>query len=70
MTSDVNALVLPMPDSDRAELADLADATGSTPEALALEAVRAHLRRERERVGAEAARLAGRHAGLLKRLGQ
>ncbi|MEU9037382.1 hypothetical protein AB0D45_21125 [Streptomyces sp. NPDC048352] len=70
MTSDVNALVLPMPDADRAELADLADATGSTPEALALEAVRAHLRRERERVGAEAARLAGRHAGLLKRLGQ
>ncbi|WP_260613558.1 hypothetical protein [Streptomyces sp. WAC07061] len=67
---DVNALTLSISDAERAELADLADATDSTPEALALEAVRAYLRRERERVGAQAARLAVRHAGLLERLGQ
>ncbi|MFE1559287.1 hypothetical protein ACFW6V_30405 [Streptomyces sp. NPDC058734] len=67
---NANELTLRISDAERAELADLADATASTPEALALEAVRAHLRRERDRVGAEAARLAERHAGLLKRLGQ
>ncbi|MEU9719055.1 hypothetical protein [Streptomyces sp. NPDC047976] len=67
---NVNELTLRISDAERAELADLADATASTPEALALEAVRAHLRRERDRVGAEAARLAERHAGLLNRLGQ
>ncbi|MGE7385366.1 hypothetical protein ACQKM2_07775 [Streptomyces sp. NPDC004126] len=67
---NTHELILPLSDAERAELADLADATGSTPEALALEAVRSHLRRERERVGAEGARLAERHAGLLKRLGQ
>lgn len=65
-----NELTLPISDAERAELADLADAAATTPEALALEAVRAHLRRERERVGAQAARLAERHAGLLNRLGQ
>ncbi|WP_405980485.1 hypothetical protein [Streptomyces sp. NBC_00158] len=67
---NANGLVLPLSDGERAELADLADATATTPEALALEAVRAHLRRERERVGSEASRLAERHAGLLNRLGQ
>ncbi|MFD0359711.1 hypothetical protein ACFVHW_39170 [Streptomyces sp. NPDC127110] len=67
---NVDVLTLPVSDAERAELADLADAAGATPEALAREAVRAYLRRERERVGAEAARLAERHAGLLKRLGQ
>ncbi|MFJ3879425.1 hypothetical protein ACIPW5_18455 [Streptomyces sp. NPDC090077] len=67
---NVNELVPALSDAERAELSDLADATGVTPEALALEAVRAHLRRERERVGAEAARLAERHAGLLDRLGR
>ncbi len=55
--------------AERAELADLADAVGSTPEAVALEAVRARLRAERARVGAPAGRLAARHSALLKRLG-
>ncbi|MEU8433977.1 hypothetical protein AB0F18_13835 [Streptomyces sp. NPDC029216] len=65
-----NDLTVRLSDADHAELADLADATGSTPEELALTAVREHLRRERERVGAVAARLAERHAPLLKRLGE
>lgn len=55
--------------AERAELADLADAVGSTPEAVALAAVRAHLRAERARVGAAAEGLAERHSALLKRLG-
>lgn len=55
--------------AERADLADLADAVGSTPEAVALEAVRAHLRAERTRVGAVAGRLAEQHSALLKRLG-
>ncbi|MFD3547411.1 hypothetical protein ACFWUW_17720 [Streptomyces sp. NPDC058655] len=55
--------------AERAELADLADAVGSTPEAVALEAVRAHLRAERTRVGEAAGRLAQQHSALLKRLG-
>lgn len=70
MNANTYGLTLPISDADLAELADLADATATTPEALALEAVRAHLRRERERVAAEAARLAERHAGLLNRLGR
>lgn len=53
-----------------AELADLADATGQSVEAVALEAVRAWVRAERARAGAQAGRLAGRHAELLRRLGQ
>ncbi|MFJ2820933.1 hypothetical protein ACIO7M_07460 [Streptomyces toxytricini] len=56
--------------AEYAQLADLADATGSTPEEHALAAVRAHLRRERQRVGEAAARLAERHAPLLIRLGE
>ncbi|MFF5705409.1 hypothetical protein ACFY7H_23345 [Streptomyces sp. NPDC012794] len=66
----MNELTLRMSPAEHAEPADLADATGSTAEALAREAVREHLRRERERIGAQAARLARRHAGLLKRLGE
>ncbi|RSS66778.1 hypothetical protein [Streptomyces sp. WAC06614] len=61
------ALLLSAP--ERAELADLADATGRTPEDLALDAVRERLAAERARVGAEAERLAGLHAELLRRLG-
>ncbi len=40
------------------------------PEELALDALRGRLRAERDRVGAEAQRLALRHAPLLKRLGE
>lgn len=65
----MNELTIRLSDADRAELADLADAGGHTPEQVALDAVRAHLRAERQRVGEAAGRLAERHAALLKRLG-
>lgn len=65
----MNELIIQLSDAERAECADLADATGRSPEELALDAVRALLRAERDRVGAEALRLAQRHAPLLKRLG-
>ncbi|MYT25136.1 hypothetical protein GTW69_33525 [Streptomyces sp. SID7760] len=63
-------LIIPLDGSDRAQLADLADATGRAPEDVAREAVRRYLRDERARVGDEAARLAQRHDALLKRLGR
>ncbi|MFD7630436.1 hypothetical protein ACFV7Q_31180 [Streptomyces sp. NPDC059851] len=66
----MNELIIRLSAAEYAELADLADATGSTPAEHALTAVREHLRREREQVGAVAARLAQRHAPLLKRLGE
>ncbi|MFJ1868869.1 hypothetical protein ACIOD1_30220 [Streptomyces sp. NPDC088097] len=66
----MNELPTGLSDPERAALVDLADATGRTPEALALDAVRDLLRAERERVGVEAARLARRHAPLLERLGR
>ncbi|WP_329384975.1 hypothetical protein OG625_24445 [Streptomyces sp. NBC_01351] len=66
----MNELIIRLSDAERAELADLADATGQTPEERALGAVRDHLRAERERVGEAAGRLAQRHAALLKRLGE
>ncbi|MCY0949073.1 hypothetical protein [Streptomyces sp. H27-S2] len=62
-------MIIRLDAADRAELADLADAVGSTPETVALEAVRARLRAERARVGAAAGRLAEQHSALLKRLG-
>ncbi|MEU9145185.1 hypothetical protein [Streptomyces sp. NPDC048349] len=62
-------LIIPLSGAERAELDDLADATGTTPEEQAVAALREHLRRQRARVGDEAARLAQRHAELLKRLG-
>ncbi|MFJ4774794.1 hypothetical protein [Streptomyces sp. NPDC088762] len=65
----MNELTVRLSAAEQAELADLADATGTTPEDQALAALRAHLRREREHVGHAAARLAQRHAPLLKRLG-
>lgn len=65
----MNELIIRLSGAERAELADLADAVGRGPEEVALEAVRAHLRAERQRVGEAAERLAGQHAGLLKRLG-
>ncbi|MET9322912.1 hypothetical protein ABZX75_22350 [Streptomyces sp. NPDC003038] len=65
----MNELIIRLSDRERAELDDLADATGQTPEERALEAVRAHLRAERAVVGEAAGRLAQRHAALLKRLG-
>ncbi|MFF7614295.1 hypothetical protein [Streptomyces lavendulae] len=66
----MHELNVPLSDAERAELSDLADATGRTPEELALDAVRAHLRAERERVGEAAARLARAHAPLMERLGR
>ncbi|MFF3862971.1 hypothetical protein [Streptomyces sp. NPDC002209] len=63
-------LIIRLDDADRAGLADLADASGRTPEEVAQEAVRQYLRQERARVGSEAARLAQRHHVLLKRLSQ
>ncbi|MBW5485427.1 hypothetical protein [Streptomyces bambusae] len=66
----MNELIVRLSDAERAELADLADATDRTPEELALDAVRAHLRAARGQVGEQAGRLAQRHAGLLKRLGE
>ncbi|WP_327252975.1 hypothetical protein [Streptomyces sp. NBC_01244] len=63
-------LTIVMPDAERVELDDLADATGQSAEDAVLAAVRAWVRGERERAGSEAARLAGRHAGLLRRLGE
>ncbi|MFF4295341.1 hypothetical protein ACFY0N_17050 [Streptomyces vinaceus] len=63
-------LIVRLDSGDRAQLADLADASGRDPEDVVREAVRRYLRDERERVGAEAARLAQRHDALLKRLGQ
>ncbi|RKT04940.1 hypothetical protein BX286_2917 [Streptomyces sp. 3211.6] len=69
-TGGAGELVIRLSAAEAAELADLADASGSTPEEHALAAVREHLRRERERVGAAAERLARLHAPLLKRLGE
>ncbi|MBT2449292.1 hypothetical protein J7F03_19790 [Streptomyces sp. ISL-43] len=66
----MSELIIGVPDAEWAELADLADATGQSVEEAALGAVRAWARAERERAGGEAARLAGRHAGLLRRLGE
>ncbi|GHE40228.1 hypothetical protein [Streptomyces vinaceus] len=63
-------LIIRLDAGDRAQLADLADASGRAPEDVAREAVQRYLRDERARVGAEAARLAQRHDALLKRLGQ
>ncbi|MER6447468.1 hypothetical protein DEJ51_12255 [Streptomyces venezuelae] len=65
----MNELIIRLSDAEREECADLADATGRSPEELALDALRALLRAERGRVGAEAQRLARQHAPLLKRLG-
>ncbi|WP_328621356.1 hypothetical protein [Streptomyces sp. NBC_00354] len=63
-------LIIRLEGADRAGLADLADASGRTPEEVAQEAVRQYLQQERARVGSEAARLAQRHQVLLKRLSQ
>lgn len=63
-------LIIEVPGAEWAEWADLADATGQGVEEAALGAVRAWVRAERARAGVEAGRLAGRHAGLLRRLGE
>ncbi|MFC9581892.1 hypothetical protein ACFVJ8_03445 [Streptomyces yangpuensis] len=66
----MNELTIGLSGVERAELGDLADATGRTPEDVVLEAVRAHLRAEREKVAEAAGRIADRHAPLLRRLGR
>lgn len=66
----MNEITIGLTGAERAELGDLADATGRTPEGVVREAVRAHLRAEREKVAQAAGRLAHRHADLLKRLGE
>ncbi|MFJ8570095.1 hypothetical protein [Streptomyces sp. NPDC093514] len=66
----MNELIIRLSDAEHAECADLADASGRTAEELALDALLDRLRAERDRVGAEAQRLALRHAPLLKRLGE
>lgn len=66
----MSELIIDMPDAERAELADLADATGQSVEEAVLAAVRGWVQGERERAGGEALRLAARHAGLLRRLGE
>ncbi|MET9465737.1 hypothetical protein ABZY44_13195 [Streptomyces sp. NPDC006544] len=63
-------LIIEVPEGEWVELADLADATGQAVEEAVLEAVRAWVRGERARAGVEAGRLAGRHAALLRRLGE
>ncbi|MFJ3518984.1 hypothetical protein [Streptomyces sp. NPDC090131] len=65
----MNELIIRLSEAERAQWADLADATGRTTEEFALDAVRARLRAERDRVVAEPGRLALPHAPLLKRLG-
>ncbi|MFF0749068.1 hypothetical protein [Streptomyces sp. NPDC004267] len=55
---------------DPAALADLADARGLSVDELVGEAVRRHLDLEAGLVRGEAARLALRHAPLLRRLGE
>ncbi|MEU3932878.1 hypothetical protein AB0E85_12695 [Streptomyces sp. NPDC029044] len=54
----------------RTALDDLADAQSRTPEEVALDAVRVHLRQEGARVRAVAEGLARHHADLLRRLGE
>ncbi|MFD9308017.1 hypothetical protein ACFWCB_35970 [Streptomyces sp. NPDC060048] len=66
----MSELIIGVPDAEWAEWADLADAVGQSVEEAALGAVRAWVRAERERAEGEAARLAGRHAALLRRLGE
>ncbi|CAM5455224.1 hypothetical protein SAVIM338S_02863 [Streptomyces avidinii] len=63
-------LIIEVSAAEWVEWADLADATGQGVEEAVLGAVRAWVGAERERAGAEAGRLAGRHAGLLRRLGE
>ncbi|MGW6687837.1 hypothetical protein [Streptomyces sp. NPDC054961] len=63
-------LIVEVAGEEWGEWADLADATGLSVEEAALEAVRGWVRAERARAGAEAGRLAGRHAVLLRRLGE
>lgn len=66
----MSELIIGMSEGERAELADLADATGQSVEEAVLAAVRGWVRGERARAGREALRLAGRHAGLLRKLGE
>ncbi|MFJ3636798.1 hypothetical protein [Streptomyces sp. NPDC090112] len=65
----MNELTLHLPAAEHAELADLADATGRTPQEYVLALVRDRMAAEREAVAGHARRLAERHAALLERLG-
>ncbi|MFJ9946014.1 hypothetical protein [Streptomyces erythrochromogenes] len=66
----MNEITIGLRGAEWAELGDLADATGCTPEDVVLQAVRAHLRAERAKVAEAAGRLAELHAPLLRRLGE
>ncbi|MFE9625569.1 hypothetical protein [Streptomyces sp. NPDC006527] len=63
-------LTLPLTPGLRDALDDLADATGRSPEDIALDAVRKRLEEEAAGVRAVAERLADAHAELLRRLGE
>ncbi|MGW3988299.1 hypothetical protein [Streptomyces sp. NPDC004830] len=66
----MSELRLPLDPGLRRALDDLADARGRTPEEVALDAVRAHLRQEEAHVRGVAEELARDHADLLRRLGE
>ncbi|MFF3289803.1 hypothetical protein [Streptomyces sp. NPDC003023] len=62
--------VVTLTEPEHQEFQDLADARGTTPEALLHEAARRFLHAERELVRTLAARYAADHAELLRRLGE
>ncbi|MEU6356018.1 hypothetical protein ABZ896_43030 [Streptomyces sp. NPDC047072] len=66
----MHQLTLTLPPDLRQQLDDLADATGRSPEDIALDAVRQHLAREADAVLGTAGPLADAHADLLRRLGE
>ncbi|MEV0262199.1 hypothetical protein AB0I49_12720 [Streptomyces sp. NPDC050617] len=63
-------LTIDLPDDEWEALRDLADARGAEPGELARESVRRLVDLEESLTRADAMRLAMRHAGLLRRLGQ
>ncbi|SMF08531.1 hypothetical protein [Streptomyces sp. Amel2xC10] len=69
-TATTPPLAVPLDPGLRRALDDLADATGRRPEDIARDAVEAWVRGEEARVREVAERLAGAHAGLLRKLGE
>ncbi|WP_432119326.1 CopG family ribbon-helix-helix protein [Streptomyces sp. bgisy032] len=66
----MTGLSVPLDPALHEALDDLADAQGRTPQEVALDAVRAHLRADGARVRTVAEGLARAHAELLRRLGE